>query len=1062
MITLVFLFAIAFIVGSVLAIEGAGASGSESRRPTGLFTWISSGNWPAKIGGGLLVVGIGALLRYAAINFDVPPTLKLATGVLAAAVLGFASIVTGRGAAQRALSLALGGAAFGVAYLSAYSAFALFGYVTSATGLTLLALTSIGAGVFAVTRSALSLALLAMVGAYLAPAFAIGDPGPQVIYGYYAAISLLTLLMVTARGWRPLIHVSFLFTLVGSVFFAWTARYHAPEHFAVMGPFLLVLAALHVAMPIAEHRHGRGPWIERLDIIYLLALPAVATLLAIAIAPARVELSWELIGLGAIWLAAALLLKLLARDGIAAHAVIGTVLLGLGVAARFRGLPWELIALVFSVGALELAARRSESRRLHSFLAGLVLLLGAVHIITSLAPITDSRFFLNAPFIERIIGAGLLIFAGRICRRVGQALDTLLLSVGVGWAIIAIGAEVIRWDLVSVALFLHWALIGASLAVFLVRTRAAAADSYVIPLAIGVAATAIFAADSAPPVAAWINLIAAPLALIALAVRPGDPERDSSGRVAAAIVVPIVAVIWAQRAGYSVDIRDGQFAVAAGMLAAVVTLLAARALPERSSGWLSPITPLFGVTFAIILGVVTLFDIERHVWAVALALLCLGGLVLLALTSRDERDVADWLGPCCIVGGALLLQANLLRWLGPPGDLTVADVTRMDFPTVVSLLWAAIGAGLTVWGRRSVSRTLWVGGATLLVAAAIKLVLVDFGTLGELTNILAVIAAGGVFLLVGRLAPMPPAAPAQAKPSPSPGAPMRDTAVPTATSAARVAPAAARTETTTTRPAAQASPAREGLVMPEAYWKRPAADAAQAMRADGSSRKIGWTIALIAAGILVLSRCGHPVRDLIQTITYAPGEATRNANALAEALAAIESPPEAAAVPQQQVNDECAQWAAQLPADYEVHVAGAYQGRDLGSPLGSSNHPATAFDVTVNVPGRNVVLALGAYEPSVWTVRQSPATQVVGVWLSGYHAQQITDLPAGTPLLNASYEQGSKCPYFYVGADDRSRVLDALVQVLGQTPASYVVASEGRATIEGPGNPGYSPVLEVN
>jgi uncharacterized membrane protein len=38
------------------------------------------------------------------------------------------------------------------------------------------------------------------------------------------------------------------------------------------------------------------------------------------------------------------------------------------------------------------------------------------------------------------------------------------------------------------------------------------------------------------------------------------------------------------------------------------------------------------------------------------------------------------------------------------------------------------------------------------------MMLLDFGSLGQLTNILAVIAAGVVFLAVGWLAPMPPAA----------------------------------------------------------------------------------------------------------------------------------------------------------------------------------------------------------------------------------------------------------------------------------------------------------------
>jgi len=849
MITLIFLFTIAVIVGAVLAMENDGTPAGGTRRPAGLMTWLTSGNWPAKIGGGLVVVGVGALLRYAAINIEIAPPVKLAAGVLAAAALMFAALFTGRGAGQRTLSLVLNGAAFGVAYLTAYSAFALFGYLDNpVTGVGLLALVSVAAGIFAVTRGAISLALLAMVGAYLAPAFAIGNPGPAIVYGYYAAISALSLAMVMARGWRPLIHVSFLFTLAGGLFFAWTTRFYTPDHFDVMGPLLLVLVVLHVAMPIAEHRHVRGPWLDRLDVVYLLALPAVATLLAYAIAPSRLELSWELIGLGVIWLAAASLLRVLARDGVAAHAVIGVVLMGLGAAARFRGLPWELIALAFAVGALALAARRSPSARLHSVLAGLVLLLGAVHILSSLSPIRDVPVFWNAPFIERLVGATLMIVAGRICRSVRQALDTVLLAVGIGWAIIAIGAEVIRWDLVSLALFLHWALIAAAASLYFVRQRAG--ESLAIPLAIGVAATAIFAADSAPVAAAWFNLCAAPVALLAMALRPSRSEKEGSGRVAAAIIVPIVAAIWAYRAGIALDIRGGHFPLAAAALAALLTLLGGRALPERSGGWMQTITPIFGVAFAITLAVVTLFDIERKVWAVVLELLCLAGLVLLARLGGDRRDVREWIGPACIMGAALLLQANLLRWLGPPGDLTVFDVTRMQWPTLVSLLWAAIGAAMTVWGRRSVSRPLWIGGATLLVASAIKLVLVDFGTLGELANILAVIAAGGVFLLVGWLAPMPPASPAAPEDS-----------EPSARSSAAAPPPVHRpaAQTSSAGPQTASATAREELVMPEAYWKRPAADAADST----ASGKMGWTIALIAVGILILARCGHPF-DLLR------------------------------------------------------------------------------------------------------------------------------------------------------------------------------------------------------
>ena len=67
----------------------------------------------------------------------------------------------------------------------------------------------------------------------------------------------------------------------------------------------------------------------------------------------------------------------------------------------------------------------------------------------------------------------------------------------------------------------------------------------------------------------------------------------------------------------------------------------------------------------------------------------------------------------------------------------------MGWRALVTLLWASIGAALTINARRMGSRVQWTAGATFLVGAAIKFVLVDFGSLGQLANILAVIAAGG-------------------------------------------------------------------------------------------------------------------------------------------------------------------------------------------------------------------------------------------------------------------------------------------------------------------------------
>jgi uncharacterized membrane protein len=769
MVALTFLSVIAAVFTAVVVLEGGDPA--LPRRPRGLLIWIASGNWPAKIGGALLIVGAGALLRYAAINFDVPASLKLATGIVAAAALGFASFMVAGNARRRALSLAVGGAAFGVAYLTAYSAFALFGYLPTTQGLGLLVLTAICAGVFAVSRSAVSLAVLSMIGAYLAPAFAVEDPGVQVVYGYYVAISVLALAMIARRGWRPLIHLSFLFTLAGSAFFAWTADYFVPANSALMFPLLATLVAVHVAMPLVEKRRARAAVVESLDTLYLLALPLVAALTVLAIAPSRAELAHQFWWFGGIWLTASLWLLSRRREGMATHAIIGLLMLGFGLAARFRNLPWELVTLAIAVAALALAARRSPSTRLHGFLAGLVVVLAAVHMIGAIAPADDSPLFLNARFFERLCGAGLIMMAALTLKRLRHPLDGLLLIAAVGWATFALGAEIVRLDLVSAWLIVHWLLALGGATTYFLAPRFPAIERLIVPLLLAIGLTALIAQANASEALCWASTLLAGGAFLAIALRPaGANEGPRSGVLLAAVGAPVVVAIWVARVAH-LGHAEWQFPFAVASAFALFILLAGYFAKQRSARWINEATDAFTMAFAFVLTAAAIFDIERTTSAVLLELICVAAFVLIASRDGKRVRVNHRIVPITVVGVAVVLQANLLRWLGPPGDLNALDVAKMDWPTLVSLLWASIGAVLTIWARRVGSRVQWSAGAAFLVAAAIKLLLLDFGSLGQLANILAVIAAGGVFLLVGWLAPMPPAAQPPPGDSPNPSSP---------------------------------------------------------------------------------------------------------------------------------------------------------------------------------------------------------------------------------------------------------------------------------------------------
>jgi len=857
MVALIFLLVIATVFASILALEG----GDEhlERRPAGLLTWIASGNWPAKIGGGLMIIGVGALLRYAVINFDVPDSLKLGVGIAATVLLGIGAQLTSGNPKRRAISLALGGAAFGVAYLTAYSAYAFFKYLPDLRGLGLLAITAVAAGVFAVGRSALSLAVLSMVGAFMAPAFAVEDPGATVVYSYYIAISLLTFYMVALRGWRPLIHLSFLFTLAGGAFFAWTADYFSRDNAVQMLPLIAVLVAVHVAMPLFERRWQRGFVVESLDTVYLLALPLAAALTSLAIAPSRIALAHELWWFAAIWFAASAWLFVQKREGMATHAVIALLMLGLGLAARFRNLPWEIVALAVGVNALVLSARRSASTGLHNFLVGLVLVLAAVHMASALAPSDNDQLFFNGRFFERIVGAGLLVIAALTARRLRHALDSLMLTVAIGWSAFALGAEVARLDLVSAWLLLHWVLVLAAFVLFFLATRLPRAARFFGPLVFAIGLSAVLAGFRTSGTAAWISAVVAAAALIAIALRPlpTDGESDVS-RLLAAVGAPIVAALWMGRyaAGFGTHV-EWQFPLAIAAACALVVLLAGERARERSDRWLNEAADIFAVGFVLMLAVATLFDIERELSAGLLELACIGGLALIAFWDNRRISIGAWLVPVLVIGIALVLQANLLRWLGPPGHLNILSVAKMDWPTLVSLLWASIGAALTISARRIGSRVQWTAGAAFLVGAAIKLVLLDFGSLGQLANILAVIAAGGVFLLVGWLAPMPPAREPPPKPrarEPDP-APPRAPAPPAAATPTESGAAATQTAASTIHPTPPASLAASSasIEMPESYWQTHRA--APVRRKRDSSDRLAWTIAIVVFVVYALNRC---------------------------------------------------------------------------------------------------------------------------------------------------------------------------------------------------------------
>lgn len=139
-------------------------------------------------------------------------------------------------------------------------------------------------------------------------------------------------------------------------------------------------------------------------------------------------------------------------------------------------------------------------------------------------------------------------------------------------------------------------------------------------------------------------------------------------------------------------------------------------------------------------------------------------------------------------------------------------------------------------------------------------------------------------------------------------------------------------------------------------------------------------------------------------------------------------------------------FAAPIPSDVLVLGAGEYGGKALGIQIDDSGHEATQIDVAVNSTHTKVVLMLGAYEPTIWNIGWSAGTRIVGVIVSGYHAQKVAGLPATIPVLNSTYDNHSPCGFFYFSEGPQQ--LDALAQrVLGRKVDQVYLSAKGTVVV---------------
>jgi hypothetical protein len=90
------------------------------------------------------------------------------------------------------------------------------------------------------------------------------------------------------------------------------------------------------------------------------------------------------------------------------------------------------------------------------------------------------------------------------------------------------------------------------------------------------------------------------------------------------------------------------------------------------------------------------------------------------------------------------------------------------------------------------------------------------------------------------------------------------------------------------------------------------------------------------------------------------------------------------------------------PADASVEAVSIYEPKGAKHSYNSTRVPSPV-DIKVNKSGA-VLLVLNTYEPAIWRISASEATQIAGVILIGYYASKVEGIAPDTLVLQIDYE----------------------------------------------------------
>ena len=781
-------------------------------------TWATTGNVPVKVGVLISLIGLAFLLGVALEQGWI--TLTIEVRHVLVALFGVSLLVVGWRVRGRnpIYGLSLQGGGIAVLYLTTYVAHAVYDLLPAPAAAAAVVIITVGAGVLAVLEDARSLAVLGIIGGFLAPILAYSDAEDHVlVFGFYLILSAGIVAVAWFKIWPELNLLGLGFTLGLAAF--WLLTRYSERDWATTQPLIALLVFLYLAIPLLFEVRGPRKVRHWMTSPFVFGLPFAA-----------LGLQWLLTGhleygtavsSGVLAAILGLFAAVAHRFGHGSHALRDTyaalsvafvaITAPLATDAQYTSVAW-----VMQGGVLVWFGLRHQ-RYLATYGGSILQLLGGLSFIAylgvgSVYESGDLTPLLNGSFLGASLIAVVGLFSGRLLDLAGDRRDeTITLTWpavlwGTGWWIFAGLAETVLHvpadGRLSVSIvFVTVSLGGLALVAPVIGwPRLETLGVSLVPALAGFLILALSWQDHPFGMtgwAAWIVGLATYYSV--LRTREGSFRWAIPAMHAAGYWV--VAILLAAEVHWQVDrVASGVWPMTAA-LATALAMVGGTLVARRAVAW--PLgahwrTYLAAGAGPVLLGVAVMVfaaNVGSDGASPPLTYLPLLNpleiltvlVVVVALAWKRLADAQEdlplegllgrsWVPGLTVIGVILLTMAvarTVHHWLGVPFDYD-AMIDSTTLHASLSIVWGLAGLSGMVVGVRLVRRVVWVGGASLMGIVVVKLFLFDLSNTGTVARVVSFVGVGLLLLVVGYFAPVPPTASARAEES-QPGEDLQDT-----------------------------------------------------------------------------------------------------------------------------------------------------------------------------------------------------------------------------------------------------------------------------------------------